>query len=182
MLELRDQPPRDFNGFHMPKLISLIGQKFGQLEVKAKAENSRGRTSWRCLCDCGNFIDVIGNSLRTGNTQSCGCLHKEQLSQRNYKHGLSKSPEHDIWRSMIQRCTNKNNKRYKDWGGRGISVCPRWMVFQNFYDDVGPRPSPKHSIDRFPNNNGNYEPGNVRWATAVQQAQNKRPRKPKISV
>jgi hypothetical protein len=93
----------------------------------------------------------------------------------NIVHGLSKVPGYDNWWRMIHRCTNSNWKHYKDYGGRGIKVCDRWMKFDNFYIDMGPRPSDGHSLDRI-NNDGNYEPGNCRWATQSVQSANKRKR------
>lgn len=97
------------------------------------------------------------------------------MRPHNYSHGMSNTPEHDAWLRMIQRCENPKNIGFLDYGGRGISVCEEWRrSFTAFYAHVGPRPSPKHSIDRFPNNNGNYEPGNVRWATAKEQSLNRR--------
>jgi hypothetical protein len=95
-------------------------------------------------------------------------LHLEKVT----KHGGSKLPEYQIWSAMIQRCLNPNNKRYKDYGGRGIKVCDRWLEFENFYEDIGPRPTPEHVIDRI-NNDGPYEKSNCRWATPSESARNK---------
>jgi hypothetical protein len=134
---------------------------------------------WICLCDCDkNQQDrkeklVSHQCLRDGKTRSCGCISKENPSQKT--HGMSKTPEFNTWWCMIERCTNIKHKSYKDYGGRGIKVCDRWLkCFENFYEDMGNKPSKKHSIDRYPNNDGNYEPGNVRWATCKQQSDNKR--------
>lgn len=108
---------------------------------------------------------VAGPALRRGLTTSCGCLRQ---------HGKSRTPEHAVWAAMIQRCTNPNSAKWKDYGARGISVHPRWrQSFRSFFDDVGSRPSPQHSLDRI-DNDGNYEPRNVRWATRKEQARNKR--------
>lgn len=104
-----------------------------------------------------------------------------------FKHGLSRSPEYTCWRGIRHRCLNPRARVFKHYGGRGITVCERWLTFENFYADVGPRPSPAHSIDRYPDNDGNYEPGNVRWATITEQNLNTRrtkyvSRKERISV
>lgn len=153
----------------MAKLKDLIGQRFSRLLVVEHAHSINYRHSWSCRCDCGKTVVALGSNLRTGKTRSCGCLMKGC----NSTHGLSRLPEYAVWSTMIQRCTNKNNKRYHCYGGRGISVCEKWRTFHEFFEDMGPRPSKNHSIDRI-NNDGNYEPGNVRWATGVEQANNKR--------
>jgi hypothetical protein len=110
-------------------------------------------------------------ALGSGGTKSCGCSKVDRLAT----HRMTHTREYRAWAGMIQRCTNPKNARWADWGGRGISVCDRWHSFENFYADMGPRPSPDHSLDRYPNNDGNYEPGNVRWATRTEQQLNKRP-------
>jgi hypothetical protein len=111
--------------------------------------------------------------LKRGWTQSCGCLQKDRAKD-NAKHGKTGSPEYHAWSAMIQRCTNPKTKQYKDYGGRGIRVCQKWKCsFESFYADMGPRPSKAHSIDR-KDNDGNYEPGNCRWATEREQKMNTR--------
>jgi hypothetical protein len=125
---------------------------------------------WRCRCDCGNEVVVRAVNLKPGHTSSCGCV---QIANR-IKHCASGTALHQIWNQMRDRCRNKNNANYKNYGGRGISVCSRWDSFALFAQDVGQRPSPNHSIDRYPNPDGNYEPGNVRWATQKQQVRNSR--------
>ena len=133
---------------------------------------------WQCRCDCGNIKELPGSCL--GHTQSCGCLSREQKLVRSRIHGEAgrqgvRSPEYWVWLRMIARCENENNPKYPDYGGRGIHICAEWRHdVAAFIRDVGRRPSTKHSIDRFPNNDGNYEPGNVRWATANEQAANRR--------
>jgi hypothetical protein len=131
-----------------------------------------------CTCSCGTAArSYRTDSLRNGNTQSCGCLQRERSRAASIEssttHGLSGSKEYGIWRSMISRCSNPNAERYADYGGRGIKVCARWRSFENFYADMGPRPGERHSIDRWPNQNGDYEPTNCRWATAIEQNRNR---------
>jgi hypothetical protein len=110
--------------------------------------------------------------------KSCGCLHRKNLSERQTTHGHARSgkisPEFRCWDAMIRRCTHPSHAAFKDYGGRGISVCAQWLQdFAAFYRDVGPRPSSSHSLDRHPNKDGNYEPGNVRWATQTEQQRNR---------
>jgi hypothetical protein len=129
-------------------------------------------TFFECLCECGSKSEVRSNALRRGKTKSCGCLFIEAIT----KHGLSGTPEYQCWDAIIQRCLNPRCANYKNYGGRGISVAEEWRGpggFGLFMDHIGKRPSDKHSIDRI-DNNGNYEPGNVRWATQEVQKRNTR--------
>lgn len=155
--------------------IDRTGQTFGRLTVLERVENNNHKKAcWECRCSCGNIIIVTGCSLKTGNTQSCGCLKKELELIRPITHGMSKSREYIIWTHMISRCFNVSDKVFKHYGGRGITICDEWRHdFMAFYRHIGRRPSPKHSIDRI-DNDGNYEPGNVRWATIQQQNNNSR--------
>lgn len=157
------------------KKLDITGMRFGRLvAVRETGQRKPGAgTIWRCLCDCGSLACIGVHPLRSGNTRSCGCLKRDATSARARVHGMSSSAEHAIWRVMKDRCLNARNARFESYGGRGITVCKRWRdSFQNFFNDMGPRPKGK-SLDRI-NNDGNYEPGNCRWATATQQNQNRR--------
>lgn len=153
----------------------LVGDRFGRLTVtrilnKLKYE----RTYSECICDCGNSTRVLLSSLKNGNTKSCGCLRKEKVSSMKGTHRKSLSAEYNAYHHMIGRCYNKKNSVYSGYGGRGITVCDRWLEsFDNFYEDMGERPSKKHSLDRI-DNNGNYKPDNCRWATQSTQVINSR--------
>lgn len=161
----------------MAKLIEMVGQRFGRLVVVGRAENSKaGHIRWKCQCDCGSTTTVGGTELRSGHTSSCRCLSIEIMRARCFKHGQHhENREYRTWCAMKQRCANPNHADYADYGGRGIRVCDEWQSsFIAFLRDVGRCPSDRHSIDRFPNNDGNYEPGNTRWATPIQQGRNQR--------
>ena len=116
---------------------------------------------------------IIADSARRGLSRSCGCLKAELAPIYPRTHGKRRSSEYAIWVNMIARCTKETRPDYARYGGRGIKVCERWRAFENFYADMGPRPSPRHSLDRV-DNDRNYEPGNVRWATATEQGRNQR--------
>jgi hypothetical protein len=157
------------------RLVDITGQTFGQLTVTGRAENRRGgEARWHCTCDCGGSTTTTGSNLRRGRTTSCGCAVARFNRQARTTHGGRGTPEYEIWCSMIKRCENPNHHAYDRYGGRGIRVCPEWRSdFAAFLRDVGRRPRPELSLDRI-DNNGNYEAGNVRWATAKEQAANRR--------
>lgn len=163
----------------MSTVIPLDGLRFGRLTVLHRNGHNRKKAAlWLCRCDCGKQVTASGQRMRRGETLSCGCLHNQLLVARNAKHGhakaKSRSHTYMIWASMIARCHRKTDSAYKYYGARGITVCDRWRnSFSAFIADVGERPNGL-SLDRYPNNNGNYEPGNVRWATDHEQASNTR--------
>lgn len=152
--------------------LSLVGQKFGRLSVLAmNPDRKHSKTTWDCQCECGNKVTVIGASLTKGNSKSCGCLKIESLTERA-THGKTGTREYRIWQAMQARCDNAALPGYKNYGGRGIAVCERWRVFENFFADMGPCPE-KFSIERV-NRDGNYEPGNCIWANHTTQMRNTR--------
>lgn len=159
----------------MSLFIDITNQTFNRLTVEGLSDkkSKHGLLLWDCKCICGNMRLVAGYDLRSGHTKSCGCFESEKLSKRNTKHGMSGTKEYRTWKSMHTRCYNTKIPQYKDWGGRGIQVL--YKTFEEFYNEVGPAPSAKHSIDRI-NNDKHYEPGNCRWATAIEQSHNKRKR------
>jgi hypothetical protein len=157
------------------KLIDLTGKKVNRLTVLRKVESDKyGHPRWLCRCDCGNETVVWGSELRRGRIQSCGCWKKERMGELNKKHGHKNDRLYNTWAGMIQRCENPKAHNYKDYGGRGISVCEEWHDFMCFFrwsmengynDDL--------TIDRI-NNDAGYEPDNCRWTTYKTQANNKR--------
>lgn len=155
------------------KRKSYTGRVFGRLTVTGDAPDPRpGRRYLRCVCECGVTKAIYLGSLTTGVTASCGCLRAEMTSERRKKHGLSRSPTYNSWMGMKARCLKRACQAYKNYGGRGITVCDRWMSFENFLADMGECP-PGMSIERLRNEDG-YEPGNCEWATDKEQANNKR--------
>ncbi len=159
-----------------PKFLDLRNKRFGRVLVEGYL-GKRGKASlWFCRCDCGQTRHVPTGTLRSG-YKSCGCIKREYWAARHRTHGKTDSREFRNWQGMIDRCFNANSSDWNEYGGRGITVCERWLGqngFANFLLDMGTRPSIQHSIDRFPNRDGNYEPGNCRWATKKEQSQNRK--------
>ncbi len=151
-----------------------IGKRFGRLVVVGVGPPRNGRAVVTATCDCGGkFVGGI-TELRTGHTKSCGCLIITTSSKNNLTHGLSRAREYNIWCGMKRRCHNTKDVQYPMYGGRGIEVCLRWRSsFEDFLKDMGNCPSPKHSIDRWPDRLGSYEPSNCRWATSIEQNRNR---------
>lgn len=161
----------------MAKLIDEAGNRYGRLTVVGLSTVQKGSAPlWYCSCDCGGSIDVPGSPLRKGKVVGCGCVQRERSKAANTTHGAfySHPAEYRAWSEAKRRCFNANAKCYPRYGGRGITMCDEWKSdFSAFLRDLGPRPTPEHSLDRI-DNNGDYRPGNCRWATAKEQNRNKR--------
>jgi hypothetical protein len=155
----------------------LTGRTFERLFVIERTTFDGRKWKWRCRCACGSEVDVIGQNLVRGNTRSCGCFHSQRVKETFTTHGFcAEGPpktEYRIWNCIQQRCQNPKNPNWPNYGGRGIRLCAQWQTFEGFFADVGPRPSPDLTLDR-KDNNGDYEPGNVRWATQAEQIRNRR--------
>lgn len=162
------------------KIGDMLGRWLivGQAPSRVAGKSQKQFIYFRCRCKCGVEREVIEGSLRSGRSRSCGCLARERSSQVNTIHGAAAgyamSPEYAVWRAIIARCENPKNKRFSDYGGRGIKIAAEWRRdFRRFLADVGPRPGPEYSIDRR-DNDADYAPGNCRWATSRQQMVNRR--------
>lgn len=165
------------------KIKDATGSVFGKLTIikfsHAKKKRPHGwQYFWECQCECGNAATVDFWKLRLGHTKSCGCLHSGGRAIE--RHGHHNSPTYSTWEHMINRCRPQYFKAHL-YHQQGVSVCERWRSFTNFLADMGERPNRRHTIDRWPDNNGNYEPGNCRWATYSQQNSNLRPRKRRVA-
>lgn len=162
----------------MPINPFLSGSVFGRLTaIKKDHQDSNKHWIWECRCSCGNITLIYATNLVRGLTTSCGCFRKEVGSNRA-THGQARvdhrTSAYRSWCSILQRCTNPKNRKFKDYGGRGIGVCDRWVnSFENFFEDIGAKPDGKYSVGRI-DNDGNYEPGNCRWETPEQQSRNRR--------
>lgn len=156
----------------MPNLVDLTGTRIGRLTVKGRnLDEPHGPVMWDCVCDCGTELVRAAKWIRGPGVASCGCYNRELSTARLGSHGLARTPEYKAWIGMKARCYSPSSAAYYKYGARGVTVCERWMTFENFFADMGKKPSPSHSIDRIDGSKG-YEPGNCRWATAKQQQLN----------
>lgn len=170
-------PKRKYRKRESKYRIAPLGRRFGLWTVlgisrERTYSNGKIRWSWLCRCECGTEKEVSVETLRIGNSKSCGCRRSECTSQMLTRHGQAGTNEYEIWGAMKQRCLNPNNKRWASYGGRGITVCERWLVFENFYADMGAQPQGL-TLDRV-NNDGPYSPENCRWTTQEEQRANTR--------
>jgi hypothetical protein len=158
---------------------NLKGKRFGRLvALRLAGTDGHHHRVWLCKCDCGKKIKTSVGCLLRRHSRSCGCLKRDVTRVRNTTHGRSHTPEYIAFHSAIARCTLKTNRGFADYGGRGIRFL--FKSFPQFLKHLGLKPAPEYSLDRFPNNDGHYEPGNVRWATRKQQNNNRRAAKPRV--
>lgn len=173
---LAPENPKPENQVLRVERREFVGRKFGRLTVISKLGSNKRRTVWLCICDCGTFASADRNALNTGTKKSCGCWRHEHGKSRglqNKKHGMATSSTYKSWRAMRTRCLNPRDEHWENYGGRGITICKRWMdSFENFLSDMGIRPHGR-TLDRI-NINGNYEPENCRWSTPTEQSRNQR--------
>jgi len=162
----------------MPKIIDISGRRFARLIAIEHVEGSR----WRFRCDCGTIKVLNRDKVIHGGTMSCGCLRSQSSSARRFRHGQARdgqmSKTYQCWLNMKNRCLNPRTPKYSGWGGRGVTVCERWLSFEHFFADMGEQP-PGHTIERIDNAKG-YGPDNCKWATPTEQAHNTR--KTKLTV
>jgi hypothetical protein len=168
----------------MGRMVDMTGLVYGWLTVIRKSVCiglKRPTVYWVCLCKCGVEFTANGQDIRAGKTSSCGCFRIAHTIAKSTTHGQdrtgNKTREYVTWTLMKRRCYNKNDKSFTDYGGRGIKVCDRWLGdngFINFFGDMGVKPTKNHTLDRYPNVNGDYAPDTCRWATQSEQCRNKR--------
>jgi len=156
------------------RFIDLTGKTFGRWTVLFYLGKTKNMTMWQCRCACGTERFISVSNLRSGMSRSCGCLKSEMISQRSRTHGMGQTVEYSAWIGLRDRCNNPKNSKWIGYGGRGIKVCERWQTsFENFYEDMGPRPSRRHSVGRR-DNDGDYDPHNCSWETPEEQRVNTR--------
>lgn len=155
------------------KILDLVGKQYGRLTVlEYSCRNTRGKSMWKCQCECGNTCEVLGTRLRSGHTKSCGCYNHEITKEKSTTHGMSNSRLYNIWKVMLKRCNYKNGTNYRNYGAKGIRVCEEWYSFEKFRDwAIDNGYSDELTIDRI-NNGGNYTPENCRWVDMKTQARN----------
>ena len=158
----------------MPQFIDLSGQTFNDWTFVRRVTNKGKMTRWLCRCVCGTERAHQPARVISGNSKGCGCKIGQRIAEKATKHGQAhpRTPEYQAWCEMRSRCHTRSNNRFRRYGGRGITVCERWNDYEAFLEDVGPRPSPEHSLSRI-DNNGSYESTNVEWATEIEQQGNR---------